>query len=130
MDPLLTDSIRHEIRSFDPSGSMNGEILRRIQTCPTSGCTALPSKVVLERVSSKIFPKVDPAIRPSAKIAVKVRIDDKGKAIVVDIDNPEGNHIVSQAVKDAVERWKFDSDLASSTPTRCVVTQFFLEFER
>jgi hypothetical protein len=130
MDPILTDSIRQEIRSFDPSGEVNGDILRSVQSCPTTRCTELPSTMVLEHVSSKIFPKVDPAIRPSAKIAVKVRIDDKGKATVVDIDNPEGNRIVSQAVRDAVERWKFDSKLATGTPNRCVVTQFFIEFER
>jgi TonB family protein len=127
---LLADSLRQTVRAIDPSGDLNKEVLREIESCPAVGCTELPSVPVLKGVSRKLYPNVDVALRPSSKIAVKIRIDDKGNVTVLDIENPEGNAVVSQSVRDAVQRWKFDPAIAESSRSQCMVTRFFFEFER
>jgi TonB family protein len=129
-DPLLAHSLRQTVRAIDPSGDLNRDVLSQIESCPAVGCTELPSVPVLERLSRKVYPNVDAALRPSSKIAVKIRIDNKGSVTVLDIDNSEGNAVVSQAVRDAVERWKFDPKIAARSRSQCVITRFFLEFER
>jgi TonB family protein len=130
-DPLGADSVRQEIRASDPTGDLGTAVLRQMRSCPASGCTELPSVQVLSKLRTRIYPKVDPALRPyESKLTVKVRIDDKGRVTVLDIDNPVGNRAVSEAVKGAVEQWKFDPALAAGSATRCVVTEFFLEFEK
>jgi tetratricopeptide (TPR) repeat protein len=130
-DPVLTDSLRQEVRSLDPKGEFNAETLANIQSCPVMNCTALPSASVLERRRSGPYPKIDPALRAStSKIAVKIRIDDRGRVTVVDIDNPAGNSVVTESVRDAVQQWKFDSGLASRSAGQCVLTDFLLEFEK
>jgi len=130
-DALAMDLLRQEIRAVDPTGSLNREALRQIQSCPVTGCTEVASMPTLERLRSRVDPKVDPALRPYAtRIAVKIRIDDKGRVAVLDIDNPAGNPVVSRAVRDAVQQWKFDPEVAEHAATRCVVTEFQMEFEQ
>jgi tetratricopeptide (TPR) repeat protein len=130
-DAMTMDSLRQEVRAVDPSGNLNRDLLRQIQSCPVSGCTPVESVMALSRLKSRVDPKVDPSLRPyTSKIAVKIRIDDKGKVAVLDIDNPAGNRLVSEAVRDAVQLWKFDPALAARSETRCVVTEFLLQFEQ
>ncbi len=130
-NPILTDSLRQEVRGLDPKGELNAETLGNIQSCPVTSCTALPSVPVLARMRSGAYPKVEPALRPyTSKIAVKIRIDDKGKVTVVDIDNPAGNRLVSESIRDAVQQWKFDPALASRSAGQCVLTDFLFEFEK
>src|SRR5262249_41107549 len=40
-EPLILDSIRREVRLIDPSGDLNGPVLRRIQSCVLPECTEL-----------------------------------------------------------------------------------------
>jgi tetratricopeptide (TPR) repeat protein len=130
-DAMTMDSLRQEVRAVDPSGNLNRDLLRQIQSCPVSGCTQVESVMALSRLKSRVDPKVDPTLRPyTSKIAVKIRIDDKGKVTVLDIDNPAGNRLVSEAVRDAVQLWKFDPALAARSETRCVVTDFLIQFEQ
>jgi tetratricopeptide (TPR) repeat protein len=130
-DALTMDSLRQEVRAVDPSGNLNRDLLRQIQSCPVSGCTQVASVTALSRLKSRVDPKVDAALRPyTTKIAVKIRIDDKGKVSVLDIDNPAGNRLVSEAVSDAVQLWKFDPALAARSESRCVITDFLIQFEQ
>jgi tetratricopeptide (TPR) repeat protein len=130
-DVLTADSRRQAVRALDPSGRLNGDTLRQMHSCPAPGCTPIASTAAVSSLRSRVDPKLEPAARPyTSRIAVTVRIDDKGRAAVLDLDNPGGNPAVSQSVRDAVQQWKFDPALAARYRSECVVTQFLIEFER
>ena len=129
-DALALDALRQEVRSIDPSGNFNRQILRQVQSCPPPVCPVIDSNEALTRLRNRVYPAIDKAFRPyRSKISVKIRIDEKGEVAVLDIDNPGGNRRVSQAVRDAVRQWRFDPALVSGSERRCAVTEFFLEFE-
>jgi tetratricopeptide (TPR) repeat protein len=129
VDPITADSLRHEVRAIDPAGELNLEVLQQMASCPTVGCPELPSGAVLQRVVTRVLPKVEASLRPASKVAVKIRIDAQGNVAVLDIDNREGNLLVSQSIRDAVQRWKFAPELAAFSRSRCVVTSFLIQFE-
>jgi TonB family protein len=130
-DPIAMDSIRQGIRAIDRSGELNREVLEQIQSCPAARqCSEVASVIALDRVKRKVYPEVDPALRPSSKVAVKILINNEGETTVLDIDNPDGNPVVSQSVRAAMERWKFDPALAARSSGQCGVTRFLIEFEQ
>jgi tetratricopeptide (TPR) repeat protein len=127
-DPLALDFLRQDVRAIDPSGNFNAQILEQVQSCPQLDCRTVHSNVALAQLRSRVYPWIDDSLRPyKSRIAVKVRIDEKGHVAVVDLDNPGGNRVVSQVVRDAVRQWKFDPALSAGSA--CVVTEFFIEFE-
>jgi tetratricopeptide (TPR) repeat protein len=130
-DVIFADFLRQEIRAVDASGRLNRDALNEAKSCPATGCTEVAGTDAISRQRRKVNPVVDSTLRPyTSGINVKVRIDRTGAVTVLDIDNPAGNRLVSQAVRDAVRQWTFDRALAARTPTGCVVTEFMIEFER
>ena len=130
-DALALDALRQEVRSIDPTGNFNRQILRQVQSCPPPVCPVIDSNAALTKLRNRVYPEIDKAFQPyRSKISVKIRIDEKGEVAVLDIDNPGANRRVSQAVRDAVRQWRFDATLVSGSERRCAVTEFLLEFER
>jgi outer membrane biosynthesis protein TonB len=62
----------------------------------------------------------DIARRSQVSIQVKTKIDEKGNLTVLDAQG--GNPILTEAVRTAVEQWKFSPIIDSSGP-RCVETE-------
>jgi TonB family protein len=111
--PTITAEAKPEVRSVPMTGSSNQ-------------CLQLDYRVAMTRIIAKS--KVDPEIPREARsyiqggtvtVKVRIRIDETGT--VVSTDTPGGNPMFNNAVRNAVEHWKFTPALDASGP-RCVDT--------
>ena len=123
--PVLKTEVQPEVRPAAPA-----EAKPEPRTIPMMGtsnqCLQLDYRVAMTRIIAKS--KVDPEIPREARsyiqggtvtVKVRIRIDETGT--VVSTDTPGGNPMFNNAVRNAVERWKFTPALDASGP-RCVDT--------
>jgi TonB family protein len=90
-------------------------------------CLQLDYRVAMTRIiaKSKVDPEIPREARPyiqggTVTVKVRIRIDEGGN--VVSTDTPGGNPMFNNAVRNAVERWKFSPALDASGP-RCADTE-------
>ena len=123
--PVLKTEVQPEVRPAAPA-----EAKPEPRTIPMMGtsnqCLQLDYRVAMTRIIAKS--KVDPEIPREARsyiqggtvtVKVRIRIDETGT--VVSTDTPGGNPMFNNAVRNAVERWKFTPALDATGP-RCVDT--------
>ena len=93
-----------------------------------SGCLAMDPQLALTRLKSRVEPEIPREARAyiqNSQIAVKlkVRIDQSGSVAVTDVNGI--NVILNNAIRSAVEKWKF-SPIIDSTGPRCVDTEILV----
>ena len=97
------------------------------KTKPTA-CLAMDPQLALARLKTKVEPEIPREARAyfqNAQIPVrlKTRIDHSGNVTVVEVIGV--NIILNNAVRAAVEKWKF-SPIVDSSGTRCVDTEILV----
>jgi tetratricopeptide (TPR) repeat protein len=101
------------------------------KTKPTA-CLTMDPQLALARLKTKVEPEIPREARAyfqNAQIPVrlKTRIDHAGNATVVEVIGV--NIILNNAVRAAVEKWKF-SPIVDSSGTRCVDTEILVMIGR
>jgi TonB family protein len=91
----------------------------------TNQCLQIDYRVALTRLKTRVEPEIPREARPyiqssSVTVRVKIRVDALGN--VISSETPGGNPIFNNAVKSAVDRWKF-SPAMDTTGARCVDTE-------
>jgi hypothetical protein len=96
-------------------------------TCNAKACVQMDVQTAMLRVKTSAKPEIPPVIEkslatPQARtVRVEVRIDETGDVIVMAAHGV--NAAVNDAVRNAVEKWKFVPAVFESEP-RCVDTAF------
>jgi TonB family protein len=91
----------------------------------TNQCLQVDYRVALTRLKTRVEPEIPREARPyiqssSVTVRIKIRVDALGN--VISSETPSGNPIFNNAVKTAVDRWKF-SPAMDATGARCVDTE-------
>jgi TonB family protein len=110
------------------SGAAGTEPKPEVKTAmvnPTNQCLSVDYRVALTRLKTRVEPEIPREARPyiqssSVTVRVKIRIDALGN--VISSETPGGNPIFNNAVKTAVDRWKF-SPAMDASGARCVDTE-------
>jgi TonB family protein len=102
----------------------NGEV-KTAMVNPTNQCLQIDYRVAMTRLKTRVEPEIPREARPyiqssSVTVRVKIRVDALGN--VISSETPGGNPIFNNAVKTAVDRWKF-SPAMDSSGARCVDTE-------
>ena len=123
-DGATAQSIREQLPESLPEQSLGGDILAQVKTCTKRGCLQMPSQLAMARVKVQVNPVIPPAVQDLARRAqltahVKARIDEKGDVVVLDTQGE--NTLFNDAVRRAVEHWKF-TPIIDENGARCVET--------
>jgi TonB family protein len=108
----------------DPRQETKSEI-KTAMVNPTNQCLQIDYRVAMTRLKTRVEPEIPREARPyiqssSVTVRVKIRVDAIGN--VISSETPGGNPMFNNAVKTAVDRWKF-SPAMDSTGSRCVDTE-------
>jgi tetratricopeptide (TPR) repeat protein len=92
---------------------------------PPSSCLSMNSQLALARLKTRVDPEIPAGSRAylqntQVTIKAKVRIDESGSVTATEISG--SNVILNNAVRNAVDRWKF-SPIADKNGPRCVNTE-------
>ena len=116
-----------------PDRSIAADLLAKMTPCRAAVCIEMDAQLALVRLKSQ----VDPVIPLQARLApgsdpvtvrVKARISESGDVTVSEASG--GNLIFNDAVKTAVQLWKFHPTIIRNE-NRCVITEIpvVLNFE-
>ena len=125
-DTATSQSLRAEIPESLPLPELGNEILAQLKPCAArKGCMPMTSQLALTRLKVQVNPIIPPgfqdiARRSQVSVQVKTKIDEKGSVTVLDAQG--GNPVLTEAVRTAVEQWKFSPIIDPSGP-RCVETE-------
>jgi tetratricopeptide (TPR) repeat protein len=121
-DAAQKESVRVQISQLLPEPSFGADILARMSNCAPAGCIQMTSPLALTRLKVRVNPDIPPAAldfvrRSQPTVRASVRIDEQGNTVVNGIEG--ANMLVNNAVRVAVEQWKFSPAIDPSGP-RCV----------
>ena len=99
--------------------------IKTAMVSPTNQCLQIDYRVAMTRLKTRVEPEIPREARPyiqssSVTVRVKIRVDAIGN--VISSETPGGNPMFNNAVKTAVDRWKF-SPAMDSSGARCVDTE-------
>ena len=85
----------------------------------------MTSVQAMPRLKTRVNPEIPPNLVPlgSLDILVKVRIDEDGNVVVNSVET--ANVYIKAAMRDAVEKWKFNPFTSNGEATKAVVTLGF-----
>jgi tetratricopeptide (TPR) repeat protein len=91
----------------------------------SSSCLQMDSQLALARLKTKVDPEIPPGSRAYLQntqitVRVKARIDESGNVQTTEVTG--SNVILNNAVRNAVDRWKF-SPVSDRSGPRCVNTE-------
>jgi TonB family protein len=123
-DTASMEQIRQQINALLPEPSFGGDLLAKMKMCTHTGCLQMSTPLALTRLKTRVDPEF-PAylvtqIGTQMTVRVKATISEKGNVTAKDVrgDNP----LLNNAVKVAVEQWKFSPALLDGG-ARCVDTE-------
>ncbi|HLH32816.1 MAG TPA: hypothetical protein VKY31_16560, partial [Terriglobia bacterium] len=124
-DAATMDGLRSELPESLPQSELGDDILAQRKTCTKKGCTPMAPQLVMARLKIQVNPVIPPAFQELARrsqmaVQVKTKVDEKGNVTVLDAQG--GNPMMNEAVRAAVEQWKFVPIVDASGP-RCVETE-------
>jgi TonB family protein len=108
----------------DPRQDTKSDV-KTAMVSPTNQCLQIDYRVALTRLKTRVEPEIPREARPyiqssSITVRVKIRVDAIGN--VISSETPGGNPMFNNAVKNAVDRWKF-SPAMDASGARCVDTE-------
>ncbi len=120
-DAAAMESIRQQLPERLPDASLGDDLLAQMKTCTKKGCMPVSTQLALARLKVQVNPVVPAAFQEVARhsqvsVHVKTRIDEKGEVTVMDTQG--GSPLLNDAVRAAVERWKFAPIMDQNGP-RC-----------
>lgn len=123
-DTAKMEWLRGQIPESLPQSELGDDILAQLKTCTKKGCMPMAPQLVLARLRVQVKPLLPSAFQDLARtsqfpVVLKTRIDEKGNVTAADAQG--GNPVLTEAVKNAVEQWKFAPIIDASGP-RCVDT--------
>jgi tetratricopeptide (TPR) repeat protein len=123
-DMPTMESIRGQLPDSLPDPSLGDDLLAQMKTCTKKGCLQMGAQLAMARLKVQVTPVIPPAFQEMARRApitvhVKAKIDEKGEVTVS--ESQGASPIVTEAVRTAVEHWKFAPIVDQSGP-RCVDT--------
>src|SRR5262249_38565952 len=119
------EAMRLRVNELLPESSFAEDILAKMKTCSHTGCIQMTTQLALTRLKTRVDPQFSAhalsVLRDSpTTIRVKVRINATGDVAASEI--PGGNPIVYDAVRAAVDQWKFSPAIVENE-SRCVDTE-------
>ncbi len=106
-------------------------VINKVQAPPEpkpapKGCVQMPGPLALARLKTRVEPEFPAAVRTffqnsQITVSIKARIDETGSATVTEATG--ANTVIINALRSAVERWKFIPMVDESGP-RCANTEF------
>jgi TonB family protein len=120
-DKASMDQTRQQINALLPEPSFAEDILAKMKMCTHTGCLQMSTPLALARLKTRVDPEFPPfvisQIGTQTTVRVKVTISQKGDVTAKEVhsDSP----ILNNAVKAAVEQWKFAPALMGGE-ARCV----------
>jgi tetratricopeptide (TPR) repeat protein len=130
-DTASMEQTRQQINALLPEPSFGEDILAKMKMCTHTGCLQMSTPLALARLKTRVDPEL-PAfavsqITTQTTVRVKAMISEKGDLTAKDVhgDNP----MVNNAVKAAIEQWKFTPALTGSE-ARCVETEIPIVINR
>jgi len=123
-DISAMERLRFQTASMVPFSSFGEDILAKMKTCVPVGCIQMESQSALTRLKSRMDPQFPPQLISRLKglpmtFHVKARIDVNGNVISGEILG--GDIILNNAVRTAVDQWKF-LPARTESGIRCVDT--------
>jgi tetratricopeptide (TPR) repeat protein len=123
-DVVTLEKIRARVTELMPEPSLGEDVLDRL-TCTHTGCIQMSAQLALMRLKTRVDPDFPAFVRAQIKVSpvtvrVKTRISETGD---VTASEPQGgNAILYNAVRAAVDRWKFSPAIVQGE-ARCVDTE-------
>ncbi len=120
-DKARMDSLRRDAATIVPR-SLNTKALADMGTCTQKGCMRSDPQLAMNRLTTRVNPRIDPSLQRfvTRGIRVAIQIDVDGRVEVKQIFN--ANDRLAQALRSAVEQWKFYPAIVDNEP-RCVETE-------
>ena len=120
-DTAAMDSIREQLPEHFADASMGEDLLAQMNSCVKKGCMPVTTQLALARLKVQVNPVVPPAFQAMVRgaqvtVRVKTRIDEKGDVTV--LDSQGASSALNNAVRTAVEHWKFAPIMDTKGP-RC-----------
>jgi hypothetical protein len=125
-DAATMNSVRQQTEELLPEPAIGQDALTQMTTCAQKGCIPMESQLATSRLRTRVDPVITPVMRDfvlrntaSLLLQVRVRIDESGDTTVTQLEG--GYPIIDEAVKTAVQAWKFIPAIVEGEP-RCVDT--------
>jgi hypothetical protein len=122
-DVNMTNSLRAQAADILPEASIGQDILDKMAgSCELQGCVQMTAQLALVRLRTRVNPDVPDFTRVPrpVNVRVQVKIDENGEVTVKDVQGGPINW--HEAIKAAVEKWKFVPAIVFDQP-RCVETE-------
>jgi len=134
-EPAFADDLQNQMKTCTNAQSSPPRVARLDSKTDTvvessaiakkDSCLQMDSQLALARLKTKVDPEIPPGSRAYLQntqitVKVKARIDESGT--VTNADATGSNVILNNAVRNAVERWKF-SPVSDKSGPRCVNTE-------
>jgi len=124
-DTAGMNTIREQISALLPDPSFGEDVREHMTTCTKNGCLEMSSPLAMARLKTRVNPDISPALQSFLRgsqvtVRVKARIDETGNVSVSDAQGT--NPSLNNAVRSAVERWKF-TPIIDQNGSRCVDTE-------
>jgi tetratricopeptide (TPR) repeat protein len=124
-DRASMEQIRQQVNAFLPEPAFAEDILAKMKTCTHTGCVPMSSPLALARLKTRVDPQIPPIMASqittnSVTVRVKATISEKGEVATREVQGE--NSFLNNAVKTAVEQWKFFPALIENE-ARCVDTE-------
>jgi hypothetical protein len=115
------ESARTRAADLLPDAAVASDLMDQMQSCNSPKCIEMTNRLAMTRLKTRVDPEIPASfITRSLSIRVQARIDEAGNATVKEVRG--GNAEVQNAVKAAVERWKFLPTIVEEQ-VRCVETE-------
>jgi thioredoxin-like negative regulator of GroEL len=124
-DRVSMERVRQQVNALLPEPAFADDILAKMTTCTHTGCVQMSSPLALARLKTRVDPQFPPMVASQITttqitVRVKATINEKGEVAAKDVQSE--NSFVNNAVKAAVEQWKFFPAVIESE-ARCVDTE-------
>ena len=120
-DAATMETIPQQIPEHLPEASLGDDLLTQMKPCVKKGCMPITTQLALARLKVQVNPTLTPALQDIARRApttvhVRSRIDELGNVNVLETQGP--SPMLNDAVRNAVEKWKFSPVMDDKGP-RC-----------
>jgi Gram-negative bacterial TonB protein C-terminal len=126
-DRTKMDAIKKEAVTLASGAAIDPTALGDMGSCVQQGCFHSDPVLAINRLKTRVSPQIEPALQRyiSRGIRVDIQIDESGNVKVKQIAN--ANPRLAEALKSAIEQWKFYPAIVDSQP-RCVETELPIAF--
>jgi TonB family protein len=130
-EPSFAEDVQAQMKTCKPAETSSAPKVARLDSktepvvAASSSCLQMESQLALTRLKTRVDPEIPPGGRAYLQnsqiiIKVKVKIDEGGNVAPLEVSG--SNAMLNNAVRAAVEKWKF-TPIADRNGPRCVNTE-------